>query len=51
MFSKLNIFKNGTLDITLHLLSVIFFEIIFGAIGIELGFNTYMTCVTPLIIF
>ena len=51
MSSKSNIFKKGTLDIAPHLLSVIPFGIIFGAIGIELGFDPYLIYGTSLIIF
>jgi len=51
MSSKLYIFKKGSSDIAPHLLSVIPFGIIFGAIGIELGFNHYLIYGTSLIIF
>jgi len=51
MFSKFQIFKLGFFDVAPHLLSVIPFGIIFGAIGIELGFDPIMTYATSLIIF
>ena len=51
MLSKFQIFKLGFLDVAPHLLSVIPFGIIFGAIGIELGFDPIMTYATSLIIF
>ena len=51
MISKFQIFKIGFLDVSPHLLSVIPFGIIFGAIGIELGFDPIMTYATSLIIF
>jgi len=51
MLSKLQIFKLGFFDVAPHLLSVIPFGIIFGAIGIELGFDPIMTYATSLIIF
>ena len=51
MLSKFQIFKIGFFDIAPHLLSVIPFGIIFGAIGIELGFDPIMTYATSLIIF
>ena len=51
MLSKFQIFKIGFFDVAPHLLSVIPFGIIFGAIGIELGFNPIMTYATSLIIF
>lgn len=43
MSSKFQIFKIGFFDVSPHLLSVIPFGIIFGAIGIELGFDPIMT--------
>ncbi len=51
MLSKFQIFKLGFFDLAPHLLSVIPFGIIFGAIGIELGFDPIMTYATSLIIF
>ena len=51
MLSKLQIFKLGFFDVAPHLLSVVPFGIIFGAIGIELGFDPIMTYATSLIIF
>ncbi len=51
MSSKFQIFKIGFFDVSPHLLSVIPFGIIFGAIGIELGFDPIMTYATSLIIF
>ena len=50
MLSKFQIFKIGFFDVAPHLLSVIPFGIIFGAIGIELGFDPIMTYATSLII-
>ncbi len=51
MLSKFQIFKVGFFDVAPHLLSVVPFGIIFGAIGIELGFDPIMTYATSLIIF
>jgi len=51
MSSKSDIFKKGSIDIAPHLLSVVPFGIIFGAIGIELGFDPYLIYGTSLIIF
>ena len=51
MPSKFQIFKIGFFDLAPHLLSVIPFGIIFGAIGIELGFDPIMIYATSLIIF
>ena len=51
MSSKLKIFKTGSLEMTPHLLSVIPFGILFGAICMELGFNPLLTYATSLIIF
>ena len=51
MSSKLSIFKTGSIDIAPLLIPVIPFGIIFGAIGIELGFSPLMTYATSLIIF
>tara|TARA_B100001996_G_C18569847_1_gene557989 strand:- start:189 stop:875 length:687 start_codon:yes stop_codon:yes gene_type:complete len=51
MLSKKKIFKRGILDVAPHMLSVIPFGIICGAIGIELGFNPYLVYAMSLIIF
>ena len=51
MNMKYKIFKEGSLELAPHLLSVIPFGIIFGAIGIELGFEPLMVYATSLIIF
>ena len=51
MLTKFQIFKLGFFDVAPHLLSVVPFGIIFGAIGIELGFDPIMTYATSLIIF
>tara|TARA_B100000427_G_C15517998_1_gene599071 strand:- start:4898 stop:5590 length:693 start_codon:yes stop_codon:yes gene_type:complete len=51
MSSKLKIFKTGSLEMAPHLLSVIPFGILFGAICMELGFNPLLTYATSLIIF
>ena len=51
MRSKFEIFKIGVKDIAPHLLSVFPFGIIFGAIGIELGFSPLFTYATSIIIF
>ena len=51
MLSKFQIFKIGFFDVAPHLLSVVPFGIIFGAIGIDLGFDPIMTYATSLIIF
>ena len=51
MLTKFQIFKVGFCDVSPHLLSVIPFGIIFGAIGIELGFDPIMTYAISLIIF
>jgi len=48
---KFQIFKLGFFDVAPHMLSVVPFGIIFGAIGIELGFDPIMTYATSLIIF
>ena len=39
MLSKKQLFTKGMVDVTPHMLSVIPFGIITGAIGIDLGFN------------
>ncbi len=51
MLSKYTIFKKGFIDILPLLIPVIPFGIIFGAIGIELGFSPLITYATSLIIF
>ena len=51
MLTKFQIFKAGFYDVSPHLLSVVPFGIIFGAIGIKLGFGPIMTYATSLIIF
>ena len=51
MFSKFQIFKLGFFDVAPHLLSVVPFGIIFGAIGVELDFDPIMIYATSLIIF
>ncbi len=51
MFTKHSIFKKGLIDISPLLIPVIPFGIIFGAIGIELGFSPLITYATSLIIF
>tara|TARA_A100001015_G_scaffold148974_1_gene165212 strand:- start:73 stop:759 length:687 start_codon:yes stop_codon:yes gene_type:complete len=51
MPSKFQIFNIGFFDLAPHLLSVIPFGIIFGAIGIELSFDPIMIYATSLIIF
>ena len=51
MRTKFEIFRIGIKDVAPHLLSVFPFGIIFGAIGIELGFSPLFTYATSLIIF
>ena len=51
MYSKLNTFSKGAIDILPLMIPVIPFGIIFGAIGIELGFGPYVTYATSIIIF
>ena len=51
MSTKYSIFKKGLIDISPLLIPVIPFGIIFGAIGIELGFSPLLTYATSLIIF
>ncbi len=51
MISKSDLFKKGSIDIAPLLIPVIPFGIIFGAIGIELGFTPFITYATSLIIF
>tara|TARA_B100000989_G_C19527882_1_gene467914 strand:- start:2262 stop:2948 length:687 start_codon:yes stop_codon:yes gene_type:complete len=51
MQKKFPIFKIGVKDVAPHLLSVTPFGIIFGAIGIELGFSPFFTYASSIIIF
>ena len=51
MLSKKHLFSRGMLDIAPHMLSVIPFGIICGAIGVELGFNPYLVYGMSIIIF
>ena len=51
MLSKKQLFTRGILDVAPHMLSVIPFGIICGAIGIELGFNPYLVYGMSIIIF
>ena len=51
MLSKKQLFTKGMLDVAPHMLSVIPFGIICGAIGIELGFNPYLVYGLSIIIF
>ena len=51
MPSKIKIFNQGIIDILPLMIPVIPFGIIFGAIGIELGFGPYLTYATSIIIF
>ena len=51
MLSKKQLFITGMFDIAPHMLSVIPFGIICGAIGVELGFNPYLVYGMSVIIF
>ena len=51
MLSKHQIFKMGILAVSPHMLSVIPFGIICGAIGIEMGFSPYLVYAMSIIIF
>ena len=51
MLSKKQLFTKGMVDVTPHMLSVIPFGIITGAIGIDLGFNPYLVYGMSVIIF
>tara|TARA_Y100000591_G_scaffold303721_1_gene299808 strand:- start:3427 stop:3828 length:402 start_codon:yes stop_codon:yes gene_type:complete len=51
MLSKKQLFTRGMLDVSPHMLSVIPFGIICGAIGVELGFNPYLVYGMSIIIF
>ena len=42
MLSKKQLYFKGMVDVSPHMLSVIPFGIICGAIGIELGFDPYL---------
>ena len=51
MLSKKQLFTKGMVDISPHMLSVIPFGIICGAIGVELGFDPYLVYAMSFIIF
>ena len=51
MYLKFNTFLKGTIDILPLMIPVVPFGIIFGAIGIELGFGPYLTYATSIIVF
>jgi len=51
MDSKSKIFWRGAFDVLPLMIPVVPFGIIFGAIGIELGFGPYLTYATSIIIF
>ena len=51
MLTKKQLFTGGMLDISPHMLSVIPFGIICGAIGVELGFHPYLVYAMSFIIF
>ncbi len=51
MLSKKQLFTKGMLDVAPHMLSVIPFGIICGAVGVELGFNPYLVYAMSIIIF
>ncbi len=51
MLSKFKIFLRGIADVLPHMLSVIPFGIITGAIGVEFGFDPLLVYATSLIIF
>ena len=51
MFYKSEIFKKGSLAVAPHMLSVIPFGIICGAIGVEMGFDPYLVYAMSIIIF
>ena len=51
MLTKKQLFTRGMLDISPHMLSVIPFGIICGAIGVELGFDPYLVYAMSFIIF
>ena len=51
MLSRKQLFTKGMIDVAPHMLSVIPFGIICGAVGIELGFNPYLVYGMSIIIF
>jgi len=51
MLSKKQLFARGMIDVSPHMLSVIPFGIICGAIGVELGFSPYLVYAMSIIIF
>lgn len=51
MYTKLNTLLKGSSDVLPLMIPVLPFGIIFGAIGIELGFSPYLTFATSIIIF
>ena len=51
MLSKKQLFTRGMIDVAPHMLSVIPFGIICGAIGVDLGFNPYLVYAMSIIIF
>ena len=51
MYTKLNTFLKGSSEVLPLMIPVLPFGIIFGAIGIELGFSPYLTFATSIIIF
>ena len=51
MIGKYKIFLKGSFDVLPLMIPVIPFGIIFGAIGIELGFGPYITYATSIIVF
>jgi len=51
MSEKFKIFFRGVIDVLPLMIPVVPFGIIFGAIGIELGFGPYLTYVSSIIIF
>ena len=51
MYTKKNSFLRGVSDVLPLMIPVVPFGIIFGAIGIELGFGPYITFATSIIIF
>ncbi len=51
MLTKIEIFKKGTIAISPHMLSVVPFGVICGAIGVEMGFDPYLVYAMSVIIF
>ena len=51
MLSKKQLFTRGMIDVAPHMLSVIPFGIICGAIGVDLGFSPYLVYAMSIIIF